>query len=176
MEPKKALARGSATHRLLQSLPDIPRETRLGAASRHLARVPELDAEERETIVDQVLAILEDQRFAELFQPGSQAEVPVVGRLTLQGQTVAVSGQVDRLVVTADAVLIADYKTNRPAPTRIEDVPPAYVAQLALYRAVLARLYPGRAIRAALVWTDVPDLMEVSGEAMDRSFAELTPP
>ncbi len=56
--------------------------------------------------------------------------------------TVRVSGQVDRLVVTADAVLIADYKSNRPAPRRIEDVPPAYVRQLALYRAVLTRLYP----------------------------------
>ena len=55
--------------------------------------------------------------------------------------------------MTADAVLIADYKTNRPAPRRPEDAPAAYVAQLALYRAVLAKLYPGRAVRAALVWT-----------------------
>jgi ATP-dependent helicase/nuclease subunit A len=88
---------------------------------------------------------------------------------------VAVSGQVDRLVVTADAVLIADYKTNRPAPTRIEDVPPAYVTQLALYRAVLACLYPDRVIRAALVWTDVPDLMEISADAMDHALARVTP-
>jgi ATP-dependent helicase/nuclease subunit A len=175
LEPRKALARGSATHRLLQSLPDIPPEARQEAARRHMARVPELDAEERETVVDQALAILGDARFAELFQPGSRAEVPIVGRLTLQGHTVAVSGQVDRLVATADAVLIADYKTNRPAPTRIEDVPPAYVTQLALYRAVLARLYPDRVIRAALVWTDVPDLMEISADAMDHALARVTP-
>ena len=53
-----------------------------------------------------------------------------------------VFGLVDRLVVTRDAVLIADYKTNHPAPRRPEDVPD-YVMQLALYRAVLAKLDSG---------------------------------
>ena len=48
------------------------------------------------------------------------------------------------------------------------------MAQLALYRAVLAKLYPGRPIRAALVWTEVPDLMEISDAAMDAALASLT--
>ena len=71
-------------------------------------------------------------------------------------------------------MLIADFKTNRPAPRRIEDVPPAYVAQLALYRAVLAKLYPDRAVRAALVWTEVPDLMELSAAALDAALTRIT--
>jgi ATP-dependent helicase/nuclease subunit A len=86
-----------------------------------------------------------------------------------------VSGLVDRLAVTADSVLIADYKTNRPAPRRPEDVP-TYVTQLALYRAVLARLYPGKRVRAALIWTDVPDLMELSATALDAALAGVTSP
>ncbi len=53
-------------------------------------------------------------------------------------------------------------------------MPPAYIPQLALYRAVLAQLYPGTAVRAALVWTEVPDLMEISAAAMDRELAALT--
>ncbi len=83
-----------------------------------------------------------DPRFAELFAPGSRAEVPIVGRLTHSGGTIAVSGQVDRLVVTADAVLIADYKTNRPAAAAPRRGAGGYVAQLALYRAVLAPALP----------------------------------
>ena len=83
------------------------------------------------------------------------------------------AGQIDRLAVTADAVLIADYKTNRPPPRRIDDVPVAYVTQLALYRAVLARLYPGKTIRAALIWTEVPGLMELSAEMLDLALASL---
>ena len=81
------------------------------------------------------------------------------------------AGIVDRLAVTEDAILIADYKTNRDPPRNARRSSEAYVAQLALYRAVLAQLYPGKAVRAALVWTEVPDLMEVSAEAMDAALA-----
>jgi ATP-dependent helicase/nuclease subunit A len=113
-------------------------------------------------------------RFAQLFLPGSRAEVPIVGRL--DDGRLAVSGQVDRLALTNDSLLIADYKTNRPAPRRVEDVPKAYVTQLALYRAVLGRLFPDRPIRAALIWTDIPDLMEISAASLDAALAAVTSP
>jgi len=125
-------------------------------------------------MVEQVCAILEDPRFGELFGGGSRAEVPIVGRITLESRTVAVAGQVDRLAVTAAGVLIADYKTDRAPPRLVADVPDAYVRQLALYREVLFLLYPGRPVRTLLVWTEVPDLMEISGELLDRAI--LTSP
>jgi ATP-dependent helicase/nuclease subunit A len=169
----KALARGTVVHRLLQSLPDIASAARAEAARRHLARTAaEFSTDERETILEQILWLLEDPRFAQLFLPGSRAEVAIVGRL--KGGTLAVSGQVDRLAVTSDSVLIADYKTNRPAPRRLADVPGAYVRQLALYRAVFGELYPDKRIRAALVWTDVPDLMEISDASLDAALATVT--
>jgi ATP-dependent helicase/nuclease subunit A len=175
-EREKALTRGEVVHRLLQALPDLARDARDAAARRHLARAGGIfSAEECGHMLEQVRRVLDDPRFAELFAPGSRAEVPIVGRLTHDGREITVSGQVDRLAVTGDAVLIADYKTNRPPPRSLEKVP-AYVAQLALYRAVLAQLYPGKIIRAALVWTDVPDLMEVSAAALDQALAGLTTP
>jgi ATP-dependent helicase/nuclease subunit A len=173
-ERKQALARGAAIHRLLQSLPDLPRDTRAEAARRHLARIQAINPADHALMVDQVLAVLDDSRFADLFIPGSRAEVPIVGRLPRPGRPpLTVSGQVDRLVVTADAVLIADYKTNRPAP---RTPPEPYVTQLALYRAVLAQLYPGKAVRAALIWTDVPDLIEISSTALDAALAAVRAP
>ena len=175
-ERRKALARGTHTHRLLQALPGIGSEARFEAARRYLRGAHELDDSEREEIIAQVQRMLEDVRFADLFRPGSRPEVSIVGRIARGSNTIAVSGQIDRLVVTDAAVLIADYKTNHPAPKRIEDVPPAYISQLALYRAVLAELYPDRPVRAALVWTDVPDLMEVSATLMDTAMARLTSP
>jgi ATP-dependent helicase/nuclease subunit A len=90
------------------------------------------------------------------------------------GRSQIVSGQIDRLVVTPDAVLIGDYKTDRPAPQRSADVPLGYLRQLALYRALLTRIYPGRSVRAALIWTDVPNLMELSEDALEREIALLT--
>jgi ATP-dependent helicase/nuclease subunit A len=171
-----ALLRGSLVHRLMQSLPDIAAEKRRKAADDYLARAGnELSEAQRAKIAEQVMLVLEDARFHELFALGSRAEVPIVGRLQRDGKTVLVSGQIDRLVVTQSSVLIADFKTNRPPPRRIEDVPPAYVRQLALYRAVLAKLYPEKSIRAALVWTEVPDLMELSAEHLDAALARVTP-
>jgi ATP-dependent helicase/nuclease subunit A len=176
-ERRKAMARGVLMHRLLASLPDIPQPARTDAARRHLARAgTEFSAQEHEGMLQQVEAILDDPRFRPLFAPGSRSEVPIVGRVAWGGRTLAVSGQVDRLAVTADGVFIADYKTDCPPPRRIEDVPKGYVAQLALYRAVLRLLYPDRPIRAAIVWVDVPELMEIPAARLDAAPSTISLP
>ncbi|MEA2929539.1 MAG: ATP-dependent helicase/nuclease subunit, partial [Hyphomicrobiales bacterium] len=166
---RKALARGRIMHRLLQALPAILPERRAEAAARYLAREKEFGGAERAALTGEVLAVLDDPRFGPLFAPGSRAEVPIAGRLPAGN----LSGQVDRLAVTENTVMIADYKTNRPAPSRLEDVPAEYVAQLALYRAVLTVLYPGREVRAALVWTEGPNLMEVPAVALDAALSRV---
>jgi ATP-dependent helicase/nuclease subunit A len=130
-----------------------------------------LPAEERNNLAEEVMRIVGDARFSELFGPSSRAEVPIVGNLTLGSESVFISGQVDRLSVTETAVLIGDFKTNRSPPRRIGEVPPSYVRQLALYRAVLMRLYPDRPVRAALIWTEVPDLMELSAGVLEGALA-----
>jgi ATP-dependent helicase/nuclease subunit A len=35
-------------------------------------------------------------------------------------------------------------------------------------------LYPDKLVRAALVWTEVPDLMELSGEVLDAALTPVT--
>jgi ATP-dependent helicase/nuclease subunit A len=170
-----ALLRGTLVHRLMQSLPDIPADRRRKAAEEYLARAGDtLAAKEHASIVEQVMRVLEDAHFYELYGPGSRAEVPIVGRLILGGKTIRVHGQVDRLAVTQSAVLIADFKTDRSPARRVEDIPPKYSEQLALYRAVLAKLYPDKAIRAALIWTEIPDLMELSDDVLDAGLTRIT--
>ncbi len=175
-DARRALQRGRLVHRLMQSLPDIPASERGAAARRYIARADaSFEGDERDRLVAEVLGLLADARFAPLFAAGSRAEVPIVGRLHCPGRPdVLVSGQIDRLVVTPDAVLIADYKTNQVVPDTPEAAPQAYIGQLALYRAVLGRIYPGRTVRAALVWTEGPDLMEFSPSALDAAFARVT--
>ena len=172
---RRAMARGTHVHRLMQSLPDVPPPHRAEAAHRHLARQRGLDDAERTEIAAHTLRLMNDLRFDALFLPGSRAEISIVGRIGDR----PVSGQVDRLVVTPDEVLIADYKTNRPAPRSLDEAKlrhANYVIQLALYRAVLMRLYPGRPVRAALVWTETPELMEVPAADLDAALAILTSP
>jgi len=166
---RRAIARGVHVHRLMQSLPDIAPTLRAEAARRYLARQRNLDDAARVEIAEHTLRLLGDLRFDALFLPGSRAEVSIVGNLGGR----PVSGQVDRLVVTDKEILIADYKTNRPAPLNLADAKtrhPSYIMQLALYRAVLMRLYSDRPIRAALLWTDTPALMEIPPDALDHAL------
>ncbi|HTK13645.1 MAG TPA: double-strand break repair helicase AddA [Xanthobacteraceae bacterium] len=173
-----ALARGRLMHRLLQALPEIAPERRDAAAKTFLARnAADFTPDDHAAMLEQARRILDDPAFAALFAAGSRAEVPIAGRLKdAVGNRVMVNGQIDRLAVTETEILIGDFKTNRPPPRRIADVPPAYVAQLALYRAVLAKLYPGRIVRAALIWTETPDLMEIPADRLDAALAVTLAP
>jgi ATP-dependent helicase/nuclease subunit A len=160
--------RGVLIHRLLQSLPELPLDERDGAARRFLALpTHRLTADEQEEIRRETLAVLGHSEFAALFGPGSHAEVPLVGLIPASTGTVhAVSGQIDRLFVAEDRVLIVDYKTLRPPPAVEQEVAPLYLRQLAIYRAALTRIYPEREIRCALLWTEGPRLMPISPEAL----------
>ena len=64
-------------------------------------------------------------------------------------------------VVTPERIVVADYKTSRAPPAAPDDVPVLYLRQMAAYRAVLALLYPGRAIVCLLIWTEGPTVMEL---------------
>jgi ATP-dependent helicase/nuclease subunit A len=171
----RALQCGTLVHRLLQSLPEVAAERRRDAALKYLARnAAGWTDGEREGLADGVLALIGDARFAPVFGAGSRAEVSIAGRLERPGRSPApVSGQIDRLVVTPGEVLIVDFKTNYAPPCSPAEAPAAYVRQLALYRAVLQKLYPQRPVRAALLWTETPELMEISAPALDAQQAAI---
>jgi ATP-dependent helicase/nuclease subunit A len=161
--------RGLLIHRLLELLPELPRERLPDACRRFLARpIHELDAGAQEEIARETLGVLDDPVFAPLFGPGSRAEVRVAGEIAGVHGTMVLSGQVDRLVVTAENVLVLDYKTNRPPPTVEDEVAEIYLRQMAAYRAVLRSIYPGRTVGCALLWTDSPRLMPLSSRLLDR--------
>ena len=168
--PLGRFRRGDLIHRLLERLPEIDPAERVSAAVRMLSRERDLTDEHRTEMIAAAFSLLNDARFAPVFGPGSRAEVALSGTAPDLPPGVAVSGRIDRLVITPERVLVVDYKTNRPAPDRIEDADPAYVLQLAVYVAVLRRLYPDRPVEAALVWTDGPKLMPVPQTLMDTAL------
>jgi ATP-dependent helicase/nuclease subunit A len=159
-----AIKRGALIHRLLQTLPDLPADARADAARRFLARPGHaLDEVLQDEIARETLALFAVPDFAGALSGPGLAEAAIVARVGGR----ALSGRIDRLVVRDDAVFVLDYKTNRPPPDRIEDVPVEYIAQLAAYRAALGPLYPGRPIRAALVWTYAPRLQAIPAALLD---------
>jgi ATP-dependent helicase/nuclease subunit A len=173
--PGFAVLRGLALHKLLQMLPGVAESERRGAARRYLARAgADWSDSERDKALVSIETILDAPAFAPIFEENSRAEVAIMGSLEIRGKKRSVSGKIDRLAVTPDKVLIVDYKTNRPAPASLAEVPPAYVLQLALYRALLKPLYPGHEVVAALLFTETPRLIELPAQAMDDALARLT--
>jgi ATP-dependent helicase/nuclease subunit A len=167
-------ARGLLVHGLLQHLPEVPPEGQERSARAFVAaRGANLDQKLKDEIVAETLAIVRNPSFAPLFQPGSLAEVPVAAKIGEGDTGYEVKGQIDRLAVLEGELLILDYKTNRPAPLRLDEVAPAYINQLAAYRLALSKLFPGRAIRAALLWTDGPRLMEIPSTSLDAAECGL---
>ncbi|MEM6901694.1 MAG: double-strand break repair helicase AddA [Pseudomonadota bacterium] len=163
-----ALVRGRLVHTLLQWLPDAPKAVRQRRLMAYLTQPHHgLEPSAQEELAAEVMAILEHPEFSALFGPGSVAEVSITGRVkSADGQLVTINGQIDRLVELTDRVLIVDYKTNRPPPQRIAQVPTAYLRQLAFYSDLVGRLYGGKSVESALLWTVESRLMPIDQLAL----------
>jgi ATP-dependent helicase/nuclease subunit A len=156
---RAAARRGSLIHQLLERLAPVVPEARMDCALRwleHSAGVT--DAEERTDIADSVCEVLSDVSFAPLFGPGSLGEAPLAATLP-DGRVIA--GTADRLLVEGSRILVVDFKTGR-VPSGTEDMPASHRAQMSAYAEALRVIFPGREVRAALLYTAAPRLFELA--------------
>ncbi|HWA41800.1 MAG TPA: double-strand break repair helicase AddA [Hypericibacter adhaerens] len=161
--------RGLLIHRLLQSLPEVPAARRKSAAQQLLKRsLYGLDDAARDEILARVLDLLARPELAPIWSSAARAEQPVAGEILGRGGArIAIAGQIDRFAVDDSGVWIVDFKTNRPPAASLEEVPAAYLRQMAAYRALLAGIYPGRPIACHLLWTETPLLMRLPEALLD---------
>ncbi|WNO52730.1 double-strand break repair helicase AddA [Stakelama saccharophila] len=155
---RDAAERGRLLHALFERLPAIPAQDRRAAALRWLEGAQGIaEADRREAVADDALAIIDDPRFADLFGPGSLAEAPIVA--VVAGEVI--SGTVDRLLVTDGHVRVVDFKTGRRVPGSLDALPEYHLRQMAAYSAALGVIFPGRRIEAALLYTAGPVLFDL---------------
>jgi ATP-dependent helicase/nuclease subunit A len=170
--------RGTLIHKLLELLPDIARDKRRAAAAQFLSGYSALSQAQRQEITQNVLAVLEAPEFAEVFAPGSQAEISLAGRAPSLPPHMRLNAQIDRISVNETRVFITDYKSNRPPPASPQEVSDVYLGQMAAYRELARAAYPGREIVCGLLWTDGPHMMILPDALLDESLEkihELTP-
>ena len=149
--------RGTVTHRLLQVLPNHDPSTWDAVARAYVARTRfGLSVDLQHDIVAETLKVLHHPDFHMVFAAGSEAEVSILDQ-SPSGEIT--SGQVDRLYIGDHEILIVDYKTNRPSPDDVRDIPAQYREQMNKYKAVLAKIYPDKTVKTALLWTDKPFFM-----------------
>ena len=158
---------------MLARLPDMAENAR-EEATRHYLAAHGITGADADRLIAEIDGVLRHPDFAGLFGAQSRAEVAVAGELPELGEGVRVNGQIDRLAVTDETVLIADFKTNRPPPASPEQTPGLYLTQMALYRALLAKIYPGKRIACALIWTVGPRLMVLPEALLDAEIARIT--
>ncbi len=160
---KTAARRGVLIHSLLERLPDVEADEREFAAEAWLERqASDLPEEARAEMAAAALRVLEDPQFAHIFAPDALAEVPLAA--TVGG--IVVAGTADRLLVSDEAITVVDYKTTRRPPRSAQDVPTATIKQMAAYAAALEAIYPGREVRAAVLYTQTPQILELSTEQL----------
>ena len=117
------------------------------------------------------LAVLDDPAFTDVFGPDALAEIPLAA--TVKGQVVM--GTADRLLVTPDTITVVDFKTARRPPTSQDGIPDSTMRQMAAYVAALEAIYPGRAVEAAVLYTQTPQLIALPPARLDAykaAFAE----
>ena len=142
-----ALAYGRLAHRMIEVLPLYSSADRQQAASRLVAAAPDVPAALAAELTMKVLRLIDNEQTAILFSQNALVEVPVNGRVDGLG----VAGQIDRLYVDDQRLILADFKTG----TRPAGAPPLpYQQQMALYDALLRQIYPGREIECWLVWVE----------------------
>ena len=156
---RAAALRGTWIHQLLEWLPAVEPAERAALADRwlqHSAGVADQSA--RKQIVEQVCGILSDQRFSALFAEGSLGEAPLAATLP-DGRVIA--GTVDRLLVKEQRISVIDFKTGR-VPESAGAILNSHRAQMKAYVEALRVIFPGREVRAVLLYTAGPELVELT--------------
>ena len=172
--PPEALAiaarRGTLIHRLLERLPDIALEERHAAGAGWLDRqAADLDPAMRAEMLDSAMGVLAEPGFADIFAPGALAEVPLAA--VVNG--VVVAGTADRLLVTDSCVTVVDFKTAKRAPSGLAQIPKSTIRQMAAYCGALAAIFPGRDVRAAVLYTQTPQLIEIPAVTLEQHKSSL---
>lgn len=152
LEEAAAQKRGRQIHRLLETLGgNVDPEA---FAARLLSSGPDAAAAgEIPALVDEALRTMEAHPW--LFAPNVLAEVELFSD-TAAGP---VAGIVDRLVIGPDRVLAVDFKTNAIVPGTPEETPDGLLRQMGAYLDALERIYPGRRVEVAILWTVTAELM-----------------
>ncbi|WP_299779970.1 double-strand break repair helicase AddA [uncultured Roseobacter sp.] len=154
-----AKAYGSLVHLYLEHLAHVEASAWPAVAATLSTGQPE-DAE----ALAEAQAVLEAPALRHLFAPTTLAEVPVSAPL----KQARMYGIIDRLIVSDDAILAVDFKTNRVVPATADSCPLGLLRQMAAYAEGLRHIYPDKRIETAILWTKTCTLMHLPHEIVTQ--------
>lgn len=150
------LTRGQAIHRVLELLNKKYRQEEI--LEKTSTDFPLLSDKEIRDYYRQADAVYRDKQFAELFDDSRYEKVYNEMPLSYRQSGQYCYGIIDRLCLAADRIWLLDYKTHLHAEKKIDALGDAYHEQMQAYRCGVEKLWPGKRVRAALLFTSVPML------------------
>jgi ATP-dependent helicase/nuclease subunit A len=152
--------RGILIHALLDQL---SRDPTASTASLLAPRGLAISSAEAEECAAEARRVIESPALRYLFDPTCYLQALTEVPLLYQTNGTTVHGIIDRLVVTADAVYVVDYKSHRHAkPGALQILAEAYRPQLARYVTGVRRIWPERSVRALLLFTACAETIELT--------------
>ncbi|WP_455476075.1 double-strand break repair helicase AddA [Bartonella sp. B17] len=164
---------GNLVHRLLQYLPDCAPQNRQYHARHYLnTKASHWHESQREDALRHVWQVLDNPYLKPLFSDLSRAEVSLMGIVKIRGKEQAISGQIDRLYITQNSIVFADFKTGTP-PEDEASITPCYLLQMALYRKLLQTIHPEKDIQAILIYSKEAKIFKLNPEKLDALLGEV---
>ncbi|WP_375673055.1 double-strand break repair helicase AddA [Bartonella sp. TS82HLJMH] len=164
---------GNLVHRLLQYLPDCPPQKRRDYARNYLnTKASHWDESQREDALRHVWKILDHVYLKPLFSEHSRAEVSLMGIVKIRGKEQAISGQIDRLYITQNSIIFADFKTGTP-PENEAAIASHHWLQMALYRKLLQAIHPDKDIQALLIYSKEAKIFKLPPEKLEAFLSEV---
>ena len=157
------LAQGTAIHKLLEVLPNVPQQHRADYAQ-------ELIDEEHNELIPRALDLLSAPDLAWLWADQALAEVEVSADIPRLGR---IHGTIDRLLVADDCVHVVDFKSNRIVPDTAAHVPLGVLHQLAVYCHAVQQIYPDQQIKVAILWTATGQMMPIDAPTLQDVLETL---
>lgn len=166
----EAMLRGTLLHGLFERLPGVAPDRQAALAEAWLqGQVPDRQGAWRSDLIEQALTIIRDPAHQQVFGADSLAEVPLSA---VVGEKV-ISGVVDRLRIAGDVIELVDFKTGRRVPASVHAISSHHVRQMAAYRDALRVIFPGKSVRASLLYTSGPSLFTLADEMLDLAAAAV---
>jgi ATP-dependent helicase/nuclease subunit A len=148
-----AVRRGIAIHRALDLMSRVPPLT-TEQVKQQIRHESAADDKELDVWMDEACKTFNNKKFEHIFKPPACVktlnELPVL----YQHNNRSVYGLIDRVIFDDDSILLIDYKTHQVEnETALDTLVEAFTNQLNLYRTGVEKLWPGRKITSALLFT-----------------------
>ena len=165
----QSFKRGIIIHKIIELLPRIAEDKRETLIQKSLESYDLTEVEKTE-IFKELSRFLNHDFVSVLFNMKGVSEASIAGRpQSLQGTFV--KGQIDRMIVLEDKIILADYKTDRQMKEGAQ-IKNSYILQMAFYREALKDLYPNKSIETMLLGTYQPSIHMITDMQMDDALSD----